>query len=100
MLDLIDLHSDVGMGELPVKRKSVGFVNIAPFGMLGEDTRFAACEGLERPLEVRAFEACRFAIEELKKSVPIWKKEYFEGGEVWIGSQSAHPQQPENKSAT
>jgi molybdopterin synthase catalytic subunit len=35
-----------------------------------------------------AFEACRFAIEEIKKRVPIWKKEVFEGGEVWIGSQS------------
>ncbi|MDP6560245.1 MAG: molybdenum cofactor biosynthesis protein MoaE [Candidatus Binatia bacterium] len=39
-----------------------------------------------------AFEACRFAIEELKKSVPIWKKEYFEGGEVWIESRSDHLQ--------
>ena len=38
-----------------------------------------------------AFEACRFAIEELKRSVPIWKKETFEGGEVWIGSQSGQP---------
>ena len=28
--------------------------------------------------------ACRFAIEELKKKVPIWKKEFFEGGEAWI----------------
>lgn len=44
-----------------------------------------------------AFEACRFAIEELKKCVPIWKKEYFEGGEVWIGSQNSQPYQPENK---
>lgn len=35
-----------------------------------------------------AFQACRFAIEEIKKSVPIWKKEIFEGGEVWIGTQS------------
>jgi molybdopterin synthase catalytic subunit len=35
-----------------------------------------------------AFEACRFAIEEIKKTVPIWKKEVFEGGEIWIGSQS------------
>ncbi len=35
-----------------------------------------------------AFQACRFAIEEIKKSVPIWKKEVFEGGEVWIGTQS------------
>jgi molybdopterin synthase catalytic subunit len=38
-----------------------------------------------------AFEACRFAIEEIKKTVPIWKKEVFEGGEVWIGSQSGRP---------
>ena len=38
-----------------------------------------------------AFEACRFAIEELKKTVPIWKKEFFEGGEVWIGTQSGQP---------
>lgn len=32
-----------------------------------------------------AFEACRFAIDTLKKDVPIWKKEVFEGGEVWVG---------------
>ncbi|MGH7772702.1 MAG: molybdenum cofactor biosynthesis protein MoaE [Candidatus Binatia bacterium] len=38
-----------------------------------------------------AFEASRFAIEEIKKSVPIWKKELFEGGEVWIGTQSGQP---------
>ena len=38
-----------------------------------------------------AFEACRFAIEEIKKSVPIWKKEIFEGGEIWIGTQSGQP---------
>ncbi len=31
-----------------------------------------------------AFEACRFAIDTLKESVPIWKKEVWEGGEVWI----------------
>jgi molybdopterin synthase catalytic subunit len=35
-----------------------------------------------------AFEACHFAIDRLKKVVPIWKKEYYEGGEVWIGSQT------------
>ena len=38
-----------------------------------------------------AFQACRFAIEEIKRSVPIWKKEVFEGGEVWIGTQSGQP---------
>jgi molybdopterin converting factor subunit 1 len=38
-----------------------------------------------------AFEACRFAIDRLKEVVPVWKKEYFEGGEVWIGCQTSHP---------
>lgn len=31
-----------------------------------------------------AFEACRFAIDTLKKTVPIWKKEYYDDGEIWI----------------
>lgn len=31
-----------------------------------------------------AFEACEWAIKELKRTVPIWKKEVFEGGEVWV----------------
>lgn len=35
-----------------------------------------------------AFEACQFAIDELKKTVPIWKKEFFENGSHWV---SAHP---------
>ena len=38
-----------------------------------------------------AFAACRFAIEEVKKTVPIWKKELYEGGELWIGTQSGQP---------
>ncbi len=38
-----------------------------------------------------AFAACRFAIEEIKRSVPIWKKEVYEGGEIWIGTQSGQP---------
>jgi molybdopterin synthase catalytic subunit len=31
-----------------------------------------------------AFDACRFAIDTLKKIVPIWKKEFYDDGEVWI----------------
>ena len=34
------------------------------------------------------FDACRFAIDTLKETVPIWKKEFFEDGEVWVGLQS------------
>lgn len=35
-----------------------------------------------------AFAGCKWAIDELKKTVPIWKKEYFTDGEVWV---AAHP---------
>lgn len=35
-----------------------------------------------------AFEACRYVIDTLKQTVPIWKKEIFEDGEVWV---AAHP---------
>lgn len=35
-----------------------------------------------------AFDACRYAIDTLKQTVPIWKKEIFEDGEVWV---AAHP---------
>jgi molybdopterin synthase catalytic subunit len=31
-----------------------------------------------------AFEACRYAIDTLKQTVPIWKKEVFEDGEHWV----------------
>jgi molybdopterin synthase catalytic subunit len=31
-----------------------------------------------------AFDACHYAIDKLKKVVPIWKKEFFEDGEVWV----------------
>jgi len=34
-----------------------------------------------------AFDACHYAIDKLKKVVPIWKKEFFEDGEVWVEGQ-------------
>lgn len=35
-----------------------------------------------------AFQACEWAIKELKRTVPIWKKEIFEGGEEWVEGSS------------
>ncbi|MEM7109170.1 MAG: molybdenum cofactor biosynthesis protein MoaE [Bacteroidota bacterium] len=40
------------------------------------------------PHRKAAFEACEFTIDALKETVPIWKKEVFEDGEVWV---AAHP---------
>ena len=41
-----------------------------------------------------AFDACRWAMDELKRAVPIWKKEFFsEGGEEWVkGTKLSSPQ--------
>jgi molybdopterin converting factor subunit 1 len=36
-----------------------------------------------------AFEACEWAIRELKRTVPIWKKEFFEDGEIWVEGEFA-----------
>lgn len=61
----------------------IGRVAIAHrFGRLeiGETSVFIA---VSAPHRAAAFEACRFAIDALKRSVPIWKKEYFEDGAVW-----------------
>lgn len=40
------------------------------------------------PHRQAAFEACQYTIDTLKQTVPIWKKEIFEDGEVWV---AAHP---------
>jgi molybdopterin synthase catalytic subunit len=36
-----------------------------------------------------AFEACEWLIKELKRTVPIWKKEVYAGGETWIEGENA-----------
>jgi molybdopterin synthase catalytic subunit len=43
------------------------------------------------PHRADAFEACRYSIERLKQIAPIWKREHFEGGEVWIEGATADP---------
>jgi len=43
---------------------------------------------ISSPHRDAAFDACRYAIERLKEIVPIWKKEHYDDGAVWIGSES------------
>jgi molybdopterin synthase catalytic subunit len=38
-----------------------------------------------------AFAACRYAIERVKQIAPIWKREFFDGGDVWIEGATADP---------
>lgn len=44
-----------------------------------------------------AFEACEWAILELKRTVPIWKKEFFEDGEIWVEGENAQPPQQQDE---
>jgi molybdopterin synthase catalytic subunit len=41
-----------------------------------------------------AFDACRYAIEELKARAPIWKQERYRDGSVWIGAPARHAADP------
>ncbi|EEF39155.1 molybdopterin synthase catalytic subunit [Ricinus communis] len=47
---------------------------------VGETSVFVAVSAVHR---TDALDACKFAIDELKASVPIWKKEVYSNGEVW-----------------
>jgi molybdopterin synthase catalytic subunit len=38
-----------------------------------------------------AFAACRYAIERVKQIAPIWKREFFDGGDVWVEGATADP---------
>ena len=51
---------------------------------IGESSVLIAVSAAHRG---EAFDACRYAIDTLKATVPVWKKEHFEDGEVWVGLQ-------------
>jgi molybdopterin synthase catalytic subunit len=46
-----------------------------------------------------AFAACRYAIERIKQIAPVWKREYFDGGDVWIEGALADPQDEQARQA-
>jgi molybdopterin synthase catalytic subunit len=47
-----------------------------------------------------AFAACHWLIDRLKEIVPIWKREHFRGGQVWIGPQQGRPEVPVRRAAS
>ena len=66
-------------GKWPIKK--IAIVHRTGHLELGEVSVAIAVACAHR---AEAFAACRFVIDTLKKTVPIWKKEYFEGGEAWV----------------
>jgi len=47
------------------------------------------------PHRADAFAACRYGIERVKQIVPIWKREHFDGGDVWLEGAAVHPDDEE-----
>lgn len=58
---------------------------------IGETSVYIAVSSAHR---AAAFEACRWLIDSLKTTVPIWKKEYFEDGAVWSDGEPFPPEVP------
>ncbi|HEV2206780.1 MAG TPA: molybdenum cofactor biosynthesis protein MoaE [Candidatus Acidoferrales bacterium] len=66
---------------------------------IGETSVLIAVSSAHR---AAAFDACRYAIDALKRGVPIWKKEFFVGGAVWAEGQRPGQQaisEPESSSS-
>lgn len=75
--------ADLALEKFPIKKiaihHAIGNLEIGAIPVI------IACSSKHRKA---AFEACQFCIDTLKETVPIWKKEYFEDGAVWV---NAHP---------
>ena len=71
------------------KIRDIRFVHRIGRLEIGETSVLIAVASAHR---AAAFEACRFAIDTLKKKVPIWKKEYFEDGAVWADGEAFPPE--------
>ncbi|HSD11577.1 MAG TPA: molybdenum cofactor biosynthesis protein MoaE [Candidatus Binatia bacterium] len=88
------------IGEQAVERfsaKAVAIVHRVGVVEIGETSVAIAASAAHRDA---AFAACRFAIDRLKEIVPIWKKEHYRGGEIWIGPQQGSPPPAREPAAT
>ncbi|WP_217603473.1 molybdenum cofactor biosynthesis protein MoaE [Chitinophaga sp. GbtcB8] len=79
-LEKIAAHTRAAMGI-----KKIAILHVSGNKLPGDTVVVIAAAA---PHRAAAFEACQYAIDTLKDTVPIWKKEYFEDGEVWV---AAHP---------
>ena len=66
------------------KLKNISIVHRVGRLRIGEPSVVIA---VSAPHRKEAFEACRFTIDTLKESIPIWKKEVFRDGEAWVGTE-------------
>ena len=77
--------------EAATKWPLTGMAILHGFGALavGDPTVVVACSA---PHRGEAFDAARYAIDEVKIRVPVWKKERGPGGERWVGLETRPPE--------
>ncbi len=91
-IDHLEYEAYVPMAEQEMRaiadqvRKRWGEVRLAMAHRVGrlEVGDAAVMLAAAAPHRADAFEACRFAIDTLKRTVPIWKKEFAESGAYWV----------------
>ena len=89
--------ADAKLAEVADEMRSRWPVEVAISHRLGmlEIGEISLVVAVGSPHRKDAFEACHFSIDRIKQIVPIWKKEFFADGEVWVGSQEDfHPLEP------
>ena len=86
------------LGEEAHRRFAIEHVGIVHRTGRTEIGETSVVISVSAPHRRAAFEACEWAIRELKRTVPIWKKEFFDDGEVWVEGEFA-PRTPEGDEA-
>jgi len=90
-----EAYAPMALSELRrLGRKAHTLFEIAHIGIVHRTGRLeigetSVCISVSAPHRRAAFEACQWAIKELKQRVPIWKKEFYEDGEVWVEGEGA-----------
>ena len=69
-----ELRDEFGVGDVAIGHR-IGVVDIGEISLV---------VAVASPHRREAFEACHEAVDRLKHRVPIWKKEFYEGGEHWV----------------
>ena len=72
------------IGEEMKKKWEIGDVYIAHRTGTYAPPEISVIVAVSAPHRQHAFEACRYAIDTLKKTAPIWKEEFNEEGKAWI----------------
>jgi molybdopterin synthase catalytic subunit len=90
-----EAYQSMALSEMQrLGREAHAAFDIAHIGIVHRTGRLevgetSVCVAVSAPHRRAAFEACEWAIRELKRTVPIWKKEFYEDGEVWVEGEGA-----------